>query len=412
MGDLWRRVGWNRLLVTAGCLVAWRALETVQFAAVGPRLFVLQPRSYSVVALGVRPYVGALIVMTLARFISRRLGAMGSDDDGRRLLMRWTRAITAVVTLGQAYAFAALIQAAAIVAPLDWFSSLVVVLQLTAGTMTLVFLGELVDEAGLGFGNGVLWIYALGAVATQDQRFHDFTIAASAYGDLSPYRPLAIWIGASIVLVLASVAVLRAYRAIALVEGRHARSARPLALPLVMSGVLRPPVFAATVLSVPPIYSSYVAASQPGVHAWIEQNWSAYGTNAGWDLLYVAIAVGLVIVFACLAAEVDFDPVLTASRLKQRRLLVQGRPGDRDIAAFLRTRFRRLTFAGAGVLALATVVVPTLVYLATRALGAPLPLSGTDVLLVTAMVLAAAATIEGAGAPEARGDLSPVPGVI
>jgi preprotein translocase subunit SecY len=168
---------------------------------------------------------------------------MVSDEEGRRLVMRWTRAITAGVTLGQAYAFAALLQAAAIVPPLDWFSTLVLVLQLTAGTMTLVFLGELIDEAGLGFGNGVLWIYALSAVAIQLQRLQGFAITASAYGTFSPFVPLALWIGASVVLVLAAVAVLRAYRAIALVGDRRAAPSRPLILPLVMSGVLRPPVF-------------------------------------------------------------------------------------------------------------------------------------------------------------------------
>ncbi|HSP10343.1 MAG TPA: SecY family transport protein [Candidatus Dormibacteraeota bacterium] len=412
MGDLWRRIGWGRLLVTASCLVAWRTLETVQVEVAGPQLFLLQPRSYSVVALGVRPYVSALIVMALARIISVHLRALGSDDQGRRLLMRWTRVIAAVLAIGQAYALAALLQTDAMVPPLDWFLRLALVLQLTAGTMTLVFLGELIDEAGLGFGNGVLWIYALGAVATQTQRLQGFASTASAYRDFSQYRPLTIWIGASIVLVLASVAVLRAFRAVTLVEGRHAVRARPLTLPLVMSGVLRPPVFASAVLSVPAIYSNYVARSQPAFHAWVEQNWTAYGTNPGWDLLYIAIAGGLVIFFAYFAASVDFDPVLMASRLKQRRLRVEGRPRDEDAAGYLRARFRRLTFAGASFLALATVAIPVPVYFVTTALGAPIPLSGTDVLLVTAIVLAIAAGINHGGGVASRSDLSPAPAVI
>jgi preprotein translocase subunit SecY len=86
MADLWRSVGWNRLLVTASCLVAWRALAAVLVADVGPQLFLVQPRSYSVVALGVQPYVNALIIMTLARVISERLRAMSSDDEGRQRL--------------------------------------------------------------------------------------------------------------------------------------------------------------------------------------------------------------------------------------------------------------------------------------------------------------------------------------
>jgi preprotein translocase subunit SecY len=165
-------------------------------------------------------------------------------------------------------------------------------------------------------------------------------------------------------------------------------------------------------LFVPTFYSNYVAQSQPAVHVWIEQNWTSHGTNVGWDLVYITISAGLVILFAYFVVSLDFGPVLTGSRLRQRRLTIEGMPADDDAAAYLRTRFRRLVFAGATFLALATVVVPDLVYFATRALGAPLPLSGTDALLVTAMVLAAAAAIEGAAAPAARSDLSPVPALI
>lgn len=397
--------------MTGACLVAWRAFEAVQVADVGPQLFLLQPRSYSVVALGVQPYVNALIVMTLARVISERLRAMASDDDGRRRLSRWTRVLAAALAMGQAYGFTALLQADSLVPELDWFSRLALVLQLTAGTMTLVFLGDLIDEAGLGFGNGALLIYALGAVAIETQRLHAFATAASAYGDLSRYRPIVVWIAASIVLVLASVAVLRAFRAVPLVEGRHATHALPLTLPVVMSGVLRPPIFASAVLFLPMIYSNYVAQAQPAFHLWMQENWTPYGINPWWDLLYIAIAALLVIFFAYFAVAVDVDAGLMASRLKQRRLWVEGLPRDIEARGYLRSRLRLLTFAGASFLALATVVVPVPVYFVTKAVGGAIPLSGTDVLLVTAVVLVAVARVE-SGAAEGRNELSPAPSVI
>jgi preprotein translocase subunit SecY len=400
------------LLVTGACLVAWRAFEAVQVADVGPQLFLLQPRSYSVVALGVQPYVNALIVMTLARVISERLRAMSSDDEGRRRLSRWTRVLAAALAMGQAYGFTALLQADSLVPELDWFSRLALVLQLTAGTMTLVFLGDLIDEAGLGFGNGALLIYALGPVAIEMQRFLALATTASAYGDLSAYRPLAVWIAASIVLVLASVAVLRAFRAVPLVQVRHATRELPLTLPLVMSGVLRPPIFTSAVLFLPTIYSNYLVQAQPAFHLWLEENWTAYGINPWWDLLHISLAVLLVIGFAYFVVAIDFDAGVMARRLKQRRLSLEGLPEDVEATGYLRTRLWRLTFAGASFLALATVVVPVPVYFVTRALGGAIPLSGTDALLVTAVVLAGVSRVEVSRAGEGRNELSPAPSVI
>lgn len=412
MGALWRRVGWNRLLVTAACLLAWRALAAVQVAAVSPQLFQEQPRSYSLVALGMGPYVIALVLMTLVRVASRRARVMWFDEAGRRRLSRWTRAVTAGLALAQGYGFTLLVQTAWLVPALDLFPRLVLMLQLTAGTMTLVFLGDLIDEAGLGFGDGALLIYALGPVAIQTQRLHDLVTAASAYGAFSAYRPALVWVGASSLLVLASVAVLRGRRSIALVQGKHGTGALPLELPIAMSGVLRPPAFASGVLSVPILAANYLATSEPKFRLWVLQNWTPYGYNPGWDLLYIAIAAGLVILFASLVAESEFDAARIAGHLRQRRAHVDGLPSDADTSARLRTTFQRLAFAGGTFLALATVVVPVPVYFLTRTLGAVILLSGTDALLMTALVLAIASGIASLGRVESRSDLSPVPAVI
>ncbi len=412
MGDVWRRVAWSRFLVTAACLVAWRALAAVQVTGVGPQLFHVQPRTYSVVALGLAPYITALIALTLARAVSKRLRAMWSDQEGRRRLLNWTRALTAGLAMVQAYFFTLLLQVDSLLPPLDWFSRVVLILQLTAGTMVLLFLGDLIDEAGLGFGSGALLIYATGPVAIQAQRLRAMIATASASGDPSSYRSMLVWVGASILLALASVAVLRAFRSIALVEVKNAARPLPLALPVVMSGVLRPPLFASSVLFVPTLISNYMAQSQPAFHLWMVQNWTPYGNNPGWDLFYIVVAGSLVVCFAYFAAAVDFDPGLLAQRLKQRRLVVEGLALDADATAYLRTRRRLLTFAGAGFLAFATVIVPVPVYFVTKALGGLILISGTDALLITAVVLAVAAGVENLGAGDRVHELSQAPAVV
>ncbi|MGH7764231.1 MAG: hypothetical protein ACREOM_07430 [Candidatus Dormibacteraceae bacterium] len=412
MGNLWRSIGGKRLLVTALCLVAWRALDAVQVFDVRADIFFVQPHTYSLVALGLQPYVYALIILTVARACSGRLRAISADMEGRWRVQRWTRILAAALAMGGAYGLTLLMEVDHIVPSLDWFARLVFMLQLTAGTMTLVLLGDILDEFGLGFGNGALFIFAFTSLAIQAQRLRDLVGVASQFGDLTPFRPIALWLVASLLIVTASVAFLRAYRRVPLVQGRRAIRSLPLAVPIVLSGVLRPPIFTTSVLFVPVIYSNYLTQSQPGFHQWIVENWTPYGTNPWFDAIYIAISTVLVIAFAFFVVAIDFDPRLLAARLKQGHQSIEGVAEGMEASTHLRAKLWRLTFAGGCFLALATVVLPDVVGLATRALGQGIPASGTDIVLVTAVVLVMVTGVEGYGAGDARSELSPVPSVI
>src|SRR2546422_7208521 len=104
-------IGWRRLVVTGLCLVAWRALNEVTVPGLSPafisaRLQVADTSTlvhaigagslfsaYSIVAMGVGPYVNALIVMSLLTAISPRVRAIGNGADGLLRLRLWTRAL-------------------------------------------------------------------------------------------------------------------------------------------------------------------------------------------------------------------------------------------------------------------------------------------------------------------------------
>ena len=386
--------GWKRLAVTGLCLAVWRGLEQIAVPdlngnVISARLQLVDTSDlihaigsgislapYSIVAIGITPYIYALIVVFLVHVISKRVRETGSTQEGQLRLRRWTRALAAALALGQAYGWTVLLQSGGSFSPqMGWFPRLVVMLELTGGTMIIVFLADLIDEFGLGFGYGALLIFALGPVATEVHRMADtFALAPSAE---ALYRPFGVWAVFSIGLVAATVAVLLAVRRVVLVSDKKGQPGKPVGLKLLMSGAIRPPLFAQAVMFMPVILLNYVAASNPGL-AGLANQWSPYGVNPWIDIVYVVVEVALVVGFAFFIVAVEFPSAQTP------------RP--------LTANINRLTFIGAGFLALAVGVVPVVERIASGAAGRAFSMSGFDAVLVAAVILAAVTSLERSGA--------------
>lgn len=386
-------VGWKRLAVSGLCLVAWRALEQIPVAGLNPTLAnqLLQFTNtstllhaigsgiplarYSIVAMGMWPYINALIIVSIVSMISEPLRIMRESPDGRLRLQRWTRALAVVLAMGQAYSWTVLMQTPTfppLMGPMDWFSRLAIILQLTGGTMILVLLADTLDEFGLGFGNGAVLIYALTPVAGEVHRLAD--VFASTPSVEALYLPFGIWIAFSIAVVVAAVAVIRAVRRVPPVEGKKVGSPKTVELNILMSGILRPPVFANAILFTPVVVANYYAASNPGVTRWLYDVVTPYGPNPWIDGLYVAINSLLLIGIVYFIVIGDFRRAGTPTELM--------------------AHIYRLTLIGGIFLAGTAVVVPVLDHLATHAAGTVIPLSGFDAVLIVALILAIVGGVE------------------
>ena len=319
--------------------------------------------SYSIVALGLQPYVMALIVMTLIRVVSKSVQAIGKRPEGMLRLRRWARALTILLAMGQAYGWTALYEFGNVLPTMDWSARLVIILELTGGTMVLVFLGDVLDELGLGFGNGAILIYALSAVAGEVHRLA--AIAATSPSLEALYRPFGIWTIFSIGLVAGSVAVLLAVRRVPPVETEKPSQAKPVELRILLSGVLRPPLFANATLFVPVIFSNYLAQTNPGAVEWVNAHMTAFGPNPWTDVAYAILNVCLVVGFTYFVVGCDFSDA------------------PRELVAHI----NRLTFIGGSFLAIAVVVLPILEWYASSAAGRGIGLSGFDAVLVVAMIV-------------------------
>ncbi len=393
-----RLASWKRLAVTGLCLVVWRSLEQVIVLGVNGNVISARLQfvnnsdlvhaigsgiplaSYSIVAMGISPYIYALLVMFLLHVISKRVRAIGSTPDGPLQLRRWTRALAIALALGQAYGLSVFLQAGNdFPAQIEWFPRLVIVLELTAGTMILVFLADVMDQFGLGFGYGALLIYALFPVANEVHRLAATVSLAPSVEAM--YKPLAVWAVFSIGVVAATVAVLLAVRRVVLITDKKKNSGQPVELKLLMSGAVRPPLFALALLSLPVILATSVAASNPSL-AQLAYQWAPYGVNPWIDIAYVVVEAVLVMAFVYWIVAVEFPSPQT--------------PRD------LRAHINRLTFIGGTFLALAVSVLPVLERIASGAAGTTIQMSGYDAVLVTAVILAVVGSLEGSGANRPR----------
>src|SRR3981189_880282 len=146
---------------------------------------------FSIVAMGMNPYINAPIIMQLRTVISERIKEISKEGEaGRRRINRWSRYLTLALGAGQAYGFTVLFQNASpsILGTLDWFQRLQIVLVLTAGTVMLMWFGELITEYGIG--NGVSLIIFAGIIGRGPQGVAQGFAARGPGGGRSHYRPL------------------------------------------------------------------------------------------------------------------------------------------------------------------------------------------------------------------------------
>lgn len=321
---------------------------------------------YSLGSVGIAPYIYALLIISFLPAISRRGGHMQKTVEGRLSLARWTRALAVLLSLGQAYGVTVLIEQT-VAAPINlgWFPRLAVCLELAGGTVIAIWLADSIDEHGLGFGYGALLLFVLRPVVGELHRLADY--AAYSWSLIELSKSIAIWTVASVAVVVATVAVVRAVRAVPPPAAKKSESSAATELPLLQSGVLRPTLFAAVLMSLPVYYAGSVATSHPQARQWIYQFWGPYGTTF-WTVLYGAIATCVVIALAMFVVKLDH--------------LRAGTPN------YLRAHIMRLAFLGGCFLALTVEMTPSVELAIARGAGPVIPLSGVSVVLTVVVVMA------------------------
>ncbi len=349
--------------------------------------------TFSIIAMGVNPYINASIIMQLMTVVSQRIKDLTREGElGRRKVTRYTRYLTVALGLIQAWGLTLLFQNAGVLKTgrLGWFGIFSIMLVLTAGTIMLMWFGELITEYGIG--NGISLVIFAGIVG----RIPTVIYRQLSGGPTSNLGALVIFGVIALVVTAFIIEVQQAQRKIPIqsaqrVVGRRVYQGRSSHLPLRVNqaGVI-PIIFAISMMFSPVILSNLLAAAPPpwgDVSRWLRTYFVPNGPNLLTDFGYNALYFLLIMGFTYFYTAVTFDPIDTADYLKKHASFIPGiRPG-RQTAEYLGRTMTRITFAGAVFLGVITVLVPVLASRISNTNTQNLYLGGTAILIVVGVAL-------------------------
>jgi preprotein translocase subunit SecY len=394
----------RKLLFTLGILLVFRALTNVPIPNVNtdaladlftnnPLLGLLNTFSggglaaASIIGLGVNPYINASIIMQLMRGVIPALDELSREGEyGRNRINQYTRLLTVPLALAQGYGISVLLSGAGVIPATDLFSieTVSLLLSFTAGTILLMWLGELISERGIG--NGISLIIFAGIVGSVPQQVGGLT-GPDALTRLVPFAIVAIVVIAAVVFINEGqrrIPVQYASR----VRGRRMMQAQTQYLPLkvTMAGVI-PIIFAVSILLFPAQIAAYFTASDidwvRNVASWISTNLSGQ-TNESIPL-YGTLYFILVVFFTYFYTAFQFRPDQTADYLRKNGGFIPGiRPG-RPTEEFLGRVTNRITLGGALFLGF----IAVLPYIVSAFIPGTenLQLGGTSILIMVSVVV-------------------------
>jgi preprotein translocase subunit SecY len=341
--------------------------------------------NFSIVALGVAPYITSSIIFQLLAMIVPKLEEMQKEEQGRQKINSWTRWLTIPLAAFQAYSMILLLrqQAPTVFADVGVVAILLTIVSMTAGTIFIMWLGELISEKHIG--NGVSIMIFAGIAAGLPQ----FLQRSLAVYDRSQLVTLILFVLVAIVTIIGVVIMQEGQRNIPVQYARGHRGSASSFLPLKinMAGVI-PIIFAISLILFPRVFAQFFTDAKS---AWLSQ--AAVFTMSLFDnqLFYGITYFVLVFFFTYFYAAVIFHPDRVADNLQNQGGFIPGiRPG-KPTAEYLGHVSNRILFAGASFLSLIAVMPLALKYLTGNA---SLVIGGTSVLIVVNVVVETVKQIE------------------
>ncbi len=342
-------------------------------------------RRFSVAAMGVYPYITSSIIMQLLVPVIPNLQALSRQGEaGQRKINRITHLLTIPLAALQGYGMLAILRGQGIVLELDPLTVATVVISMTAGTVFLVWLGELITERGIG--NGISLIIFGGIVAG----FPDML----GKGFLSLENPLGLvtFLILGLGTLVFIVAFIEAHRRIPVQyarttfrSGRMYRQSGSTYIPIrVNTAGMIPLIFAIAVVTLPATIASYFASSTSPNFANTMMNIFNPGAPLPSGLVYWGVYFLLVLGFTFFYTMIIFEQLGLAKRLQEQGGFIPGiRPG-KATADYLNRVIRLITFGGA--IFLASVAMMPLIAKEISGI-AVLTISSTALLIVVGVAL-------------------------
>ncbi len=343
----------------------------------------------SIVLLGLGPYITASIVMQLLQMIVPAIEKLSKEEGeaGRAKFNQITRYLTVPFALLQTYGMLTLLRSQGVIVVNGTLDILLMMVTATAGTVFLMWLGELITEKKVG--NGVSILIFAGIVAALPSSLGRF-FSEFQTTELFTY---VLFIGVALLTIVGVVFMTEAQRNIPIAYakgmrggGRSGTSHLPLRVN--QAGVI-PIIFAISIVLFPSVIAGALVGSSNATIAAMAQAVNAFFQNT---LLYGLIYFALVMVFAYFYTAIIFDPKKIAENLQKQGGYVPGvRPG-KQTEHYLHTIMNRITLAGATFLGIVA-VMPLIVQEMTQIQA--LTVGGTSILIAVSVVIDMIKQIQG-----------------
>jgi preprotein translocase subunit SecY len=344
----------------------------------------------SIVMMGVGPYITASIVMQLLTMVIPKLHEWYRDagEAGRAKFNQITRFLTVPFSLLQAYGLLALFRSQGLVGYLDVFELSKILIITTAGTVFLMWLGELITEKGIG--NGISLIIFAGIIAGIPQAIQQI---------ITSYDPsnIPMYIGflaGAIAIIAGVVFITEAQRNIPISYARRIRGNKVyggvssvLPLKVNQAGVM-PIIFALSILLFPGVIANFLTTTEVG---WLKSGAQWVADLFANQIFYGIFYFILTAFFTYFYTAVTFEPKQVSENLQKSGGFIPGiRPG-KTTEGYLGKIVNRITLAGAlflGVVAVLPVAMQQITHSQALVLG------GTGLLIVVSVVLETMKQIE------------------
>jgi len=339
--------------------------------------------NFSIVMMGVGPYITSSIIFQLLGMIVPKIEEMQKEESGRQKINMWTRWATVPLAIMQAYAMINLLERSArnIIISVSSLDLVMMVMTVTVGTMFLMWLGELISEKKIG--NGISLIIFAGIIATLPQVLSQILLSF----DKSQLFTLIGFVAIAIVTVVGVVIINEGQRNIPVQYARQIRGGRTsggtnthLPLRVNMAGVI-PIIFAISIIMFPSMVAQFFLSAKT---VWIA-NFSQWTINIFQNqLFYGIIYFLLVFAFTYFYTEIVFHPDQIAENLQKQGGFVPGiRPG-RHTTEYLGSITHKIILVGAlflGLIAVLPLVMRYFTGIQSLAIG------GTSLLIVVSVVI-------------------------
>ncbi len=390
----------RRVLVVVGALVLFRLLAAIpipgidtlrlnQFLSQNEFLGVLNVFSggglsnLSIIMLGVGPYITASIIMQLLTIMVPKLKSLYQEEGeiGRKKFAQYSRMLTVPLAALQGFSLLVILERQGILNNLDAIEKVANLVVIIAGSMLLMWIGELVTEFGIG--NGLSLIIFAGIVSRMPTEIGQMLFTF----DVSQIPAYIAFIVVGILVIFGVILVTEAERPIPVTYARRATAGSTtggvstyLPIRINQAGVM-PIIFALSILLFPQLIGNVLSASTNGTLKAISTTLLGFNQSS-W--LYLVLYFLFVFIFTYFYTAITFDPKQMADNLQKNGAFVPGvRPGAQT-EAYVGDIVARITLVGGMFLAIVA-ILPLLMQKFTG-IG-QVAIGGTALLIVVSVVI-------------------------